>query len=156
MGGGVGGRRLHSVRGESVAGGPFPEHSGVSGAKSDAADAHVLADMVRTDSHQLRPVAGDSAEAEAIKVLARAHKTLIFRTHPPDPVAAARAARVLPGRVGGVRRPRCRRYPRAAREGAGPGLDGATDTRSDHRGATGRPPPRHRDQDRSDPGRAAR
>jgi transposase len=50
----------------------------VSGAKSDAADAHVLADMVRTDSHQLRPVATDSSEAEAIKVVTRAHKTLIW------------------------------------------------------------------------------
>ncbi len=34
----------------------YRERHGVSGAKSDAADAHVLADMVRTDSHQLRPV----------------------------------------------------------------------------------------------------
>jgi hypothetical protein len=29
-------------------------------------------------SHQLRPVAGDSVEAEAVKVLTRAHKTLIW------------------------------------------------------------------------------
>jgi transposase len=50
----------------------------VSGAKSDTADAHVLADMVRTDSHQLRPVAGDSAQVEAIKVVTRMHKTLIW------------------------------------------------------------------------------
>jgi transposase len=50
----------------------------VSGAKSDAGDAHVLADMVRTDSHQLRPAAGDSPEAGGIKVLARTHKTLIW------------------------------------------------------------------------------
>ncbi len=50
----------------------------MSGAKSDAADAHMLADMVRTDSHQLRPVAGDSAEAEAVKVVTRMHKTLIW------------------------------------------------------------------------------
>ena len=41
-------------------------------------DAHTLADMVRTDSHQLRPVAGDSDQAEAVKVVARAHKTLIW------------------------------------------------------------------------------
>ena len=34
--------------------------------------------MVRTDSHQLRPAAGDSAGAEAIKVAARAHQTLIW------------------------------------------------------------------------------
>lgn len=56
----------------------YRERQSVSGAKSDAADAHVLADMVRTDSHQLRPVAGDSDQAEAVKVVARAHKTLIW------------------------------------------------------------------------------
>ena len=50
----------------------------MSGAKSDGGDAHMLADMVRTDSHQLRPAAGDSPEAEGIKVLARTHKTLIW------------------------------------------------------------------------------
>jgi transposase len=56
----------------------YRERHGVSGAKSDAGDAHTLADMVRTDRHQLRPVAGDSDLAEAIKVIARAHKTLIW------------------------------------------------------------------------------
>jgi transposase len=56
----------------------FRERLGVSGAKSDAADAHVLADMVRTHAHELRAVAGDSARAEAIKVVARTHKTLIW------------------------------------------------------------------------------
>jgi transposase len=34
--------------------------------------------MVRTGSRQLRPAAGDSPEAEGIKVLARTHKTLIW------------------------------------------------------------------------------
>jgi transposase len=56
----------------------YRERLAVSGAKSDAADAHMLADMVRTDSHQLRAVAGDSALAEAVKVVARVHKTLIW------------------------------------------------------------------------------
>jgi transposase len=56
----------------------FRQRRSVSGAKSDAADAHTLADMVRPDSHQLRPVAGDSELAEAIKVVARAHKSLIW------------------------------------------------------------------------------
>jgi len=50
----------------------------VSGAKSDASDAKLLADLVRTDRHNHRPVAGDSADAEAIKVLARAHQSLIW------------------------------------------------------------------------------
>jgi transposase len=56
----------------------YRERHGVSGAKSDGGDAHMLADMVRTDSHQLRPAAGGSPEAEGIKVLARTHKTLIW------------------------------------------------------------------------------
>jgi transposase len=56
----------------------FRQRRSVSGAKSDAADAHTLADMVRTDRHQLRQVPGDSELAEAIKVVARAHKTLIW------------------------------------------------------------------------------
>jgi transposase len=56
----------------------YRERHGVSGAKSDQGDAHMLADMVRTDSHQLRPAAGDSPEAGAIKVVARTHKTLIW------------------------------------------------------------------------------
>ena len=56
----------------------FRDRLGVSGAKSDAGDAHVLADMARTHSHELRPVAGDSPEAEAIKVVARIHKTMIW------------------------------------------------------------------------------
>jgi hypothetical protein len=56
----------------------FRARHSVSGAKSDAGDAHVLADMVRTDSHQLREAAGDSPEAAGIKVLARTHKTMIW------------------------------------------------------------------------------
>jgi transposase len=56
----------------------YRERLGVSGAKSDRGDAHMLADMVRTDSHQFRAVAGDSPDAEGIKILARAHKTLIW------------------------------------------------------------------------------
>jgi predicted RNA-binding protein with PUA domain len=50
----------------------------VSGAKSDPSDAKVLADMVRTDRHNLRAVAGDSSLAEGVKILARAHQNAIW------------------------------------------------------------------------------
>ncbi len=50
----------------------------LSGAKSDPGDAKMLAELVRTDRHNHRQVAGDSALGEAIKVLARAHQTLIW------------------------------------------------------------------------------
>jgi transposase len=56
----------------------YRSRHGVSGAKSDGGDAHMLADTVRTDAHQLRPAAQDSQQAEAVKVLARTHKTLVW------------------------------------------------------------------------------
>jgi transposase len=56
----------------------YRDRHGVSGAKSDKADAHTLADMVRTDAHQLRPVAAGSPAGQAVKVVARGHKTLIW------------------------------------------------------------------------------
>jgi len=56
----------------------YREAHGVSGAKSDAGDAHSLADMMRTSRHQLRSVAGDSDLAEAVKITARAHQNLVW------------------------------------------------------------------------------
>jgi transposase len=50
----------------------------VSRAKSDPGDAKVLAELVRTDRQNHRPLAGDSELAEALKVLARTHQTLIW------------------------------------------------------------------------------
>jgi transposase len=49
-----------------------------SGAKSDPGDAKVLADLVRTDRHNHRPVAGDSELAEEIKLIARTHQSFIW------------------------------------------------------------------------------
>jgi transposase len=51
---------------------------GSSGAKSDKGDAHALADMIRTRRHQIREVAEDSEIAEAVKVVTRAHQTLVW------------------------------------------------------------------------------
>ena len=56
----------------------YRDRHNVGGAKSDAGDAKVLADLVRTDRHNHRPIAADSSEAEAIKVLARGHQNLIW------------------------------------------------------------------------------
>jgi transposase len=50
----------------------------ISGAKSDVGDAKLLADLVRTDRHNHRRVAGDSDDAEAVKVLARTHQSLVW------------------------------------------------------------------------------
>jgi transposase len=56
----------------------YRDRHNVGGAKSDAGDAKVLADLVRTDRHNHRAIAADSPEAEAIKVLARGHQNLIW------------------------------------------------------------------------------
>jgi hypothetical protein len=68
----------------------YRDRHSVSGAKSDAADAKLLADLVRTDRHNHRPLEGDSDAAEAIKVLARAHQNLIWTR--ARQIAALRAA----------------------------------------------------------------
>ncbi len=55
----------------------YRDRHSIAGAKSDAGDARMLANLVRTDRHLFRPIAGDSDEVEAIKVIARAHKRMI-------------------------------------------------------------------------------
>jgi transposase len=56
----------------------YRDRHALSGAKSDPGDAKVLADLVRTDRHNHRPIAGDTELAEAIKVMARAHQNAIW------------------------------------------------------------------------------
>ena len=73
---GAAGYQVYAVNPLAVA--RYRDRHQVSGAKSDAGDAKLLADLVRTDRHNHRPMAGDSAEAEAIKVLARGHQNLIW------------------------------------------------------------------------------
>ncbi|MBM7494016.1 hypothetical protein JOD64_005238 [Micromonospora luteifusca] len=56
----------------------YRERYSTSGAKSDAGDARVLADIVRLEADRHRPVAGDSRLVEAVQVLARAHQSLVW------------------------------------------------------------------------------
>jgi transposase len=56
----------------------YRERHSTSGAKSDAADAHLLAEIVRLDRAHHRVVAGDSAVAEHVKIAARAHQGMIW------------------------------------------------------------------------------
>ena len=56
----------------------YRERHSTSGAKSDQGDAFVLAELARTDRHNHRRIAGDSEIAEAVKVLARAHQSMIW------------------------------------------------------------------------------
>ena len=70
------GYRVFAVNPMSVS--RYRDRHAVSGAKSDPGDAKVLADLVRTDRHNHRPAVPDSDLAEAVKVLARAHQSMIW------------------------------------------------------------------------------
>jgi transposase len=90
------GYQVYAVNPLSVA--RYRERHSVSGAKSDAGDAWLLADLVRTDAARHRPVAGDSPAAEGIKVLARAHQRLIWSVTALCYGCAARCASTSPPR----------------------------------------------------------
>jgi transposase len=56
----------------------YRDRHATSRAKCDRGDAKMLADLVRTDRHNHRPVAADTELLEAIKALARSHQNLIW------------------------------------------------------------------------------
>ena len=132
----------------------YRERYGVSGAKSDTCGAHMLTDMVRADSHQLRAVAGDSPGAEAVKVVARTHKTLIWERTRQVQRLRYQLREYFPAAL-----------PAFADLGAPDALEllakapdparAAKLTRAGQRGAQARPPPRHPRQGDRDPGGAA-
>lgn len=71
------GYQVYAVNPLSVA--RYRERHSTSGAKSDQLDAHVLCELVRLDRDHHRVVASDSELAEAIRVLARSHQTLVWQ-----------------------------------------------------------------------------
>ena len=70
------GYQVHGINPKAAA--RYRDRHHVGGAKSDAGDAKMLADVVRTDRHNHRQVAGDSDLAQATRALARAHQNLIW------------------------------------------------------------------------------
>ena len=70
------GYQVYAINPLSVA--RYRDRHHVGGAKSDAGDAKVLADLVRTDRHNHRPIAGDSERVTALQILARSHQQLIW------------------------------------------------------------------------------
>jgi transposase len=56
----------------------YRQRHSTSGAKSDTADAHVLAEIVRLDRAHHRPIAADSPNSQAMKLVARSHQSLIW------------------------------------------------------------------------------
>ena len=67
-----------SVRDQPAGGFPIPRPPLTSRAKSDAADALVLANILRTDAAAHRAGPGDTELAGSIRVLARAHQDAIW------------------------------------------------------------------------------
>ena len=70
------GYRVYAINPTSAA--RYRQRHSMSGAKADTTDVHLLAEIVRVDRAHHRPVAGDSPKAQAVKVVARMHQTLIW------------------------------------------------------------------------------
>ena len=92
----------------------YRDRHSTSGAKSDPGDAKVLADMVRTDRHNHRPVGGRQRDGRGGQGPGPGPSVDDLVAETPDQPAALDAARVLPGRPGRLRRPDQRRRPRGA------------------------------------------
>lgn len=56
----------------------YRERHGQSGTKSDAGDARVLADILRTDAHRHRPMPAVTEQSSAVKALARQHQEAVW------------------------------------------------------------------------------
>ncbi|MBB4784246.1 IS110 family transposase [Streptomyces rapamycinicus] len=70
------GRKIYAIN--PLAAARYRDRSSVARAKSDAADARVLANILRTDMAAHRPLPADSELAQAVAVLARAHQDAIW------------------------------------------------------------------------------
>ena len=98
MGRGAGRGRLPGLRDQPVAVSRYRDRHAVSGAKSDPGDAPVLADLVRTDRHQHRPMAGRHRPGRGRQDLGPGASEPDLDAAAPAQPAALDAARVLPGR----------------------------------------------------------
>ncbi|MEU9867836.1 transposase [Actinomadura sp. NPDC048021] len=121
--------------------------------KSDKGDAHALADMVRIDRAQLRAVAVDSAQAQAVKDVARAHQTLIWEGTRTFQLLRSTLREYFPAALNAYADQHGRTG--TADQGIHPGSRGQADPHPDHRRPSPRPPTRPGHQSGQDPDRAA-
>ncbi|MGV9687902.1 IS110 family transposase [Streptomyces sp. NPDC003444] len=70
------GRKVYAIN--PLAAARYRDRSSVARAKSDAADARVLANILRTDMTAHRPLPSDSELVQAVAVLARAHQDAVW------------------------------------------------------------------------------
>ena len=97
------GYQVYAINPRSVS--RYRERHSVSGAKSDAGNAWLLADLVRTDAARYRPVAGDSPRRGRDQGAGPGLPAADLGPSPQHAAAAQPAARVLPGGAGRLRRP---------------------------------------------------
>src|SRR5436190_2365705 len=73
---------------------------GASGAKSDPADAYLLADVLRTDGHRLAPLTHDSDPTTVLRALSRTRKDLQEARVALCNQLQAQLERCFPGAIG--------------------------------------------------------
>ncbi len=94
-----------ALRDQLAVGVALPGPHSLSGKKSDAGDALVLAHILRTDLPAHRPLPADSDLAQAITVLARAQQDAVWDRQQFGNRLRSLAAGLLPGRGRRVLRP---------------------------------------------------
>jgi len=73
---------------------------GLAGNKDDHADAYILADVLRTDGHRLRPLVPDAPATMALRTSVRARKDLVHARVRLVHQLSAHLALVFPGAIG--------------------------------------------------------
>jgi len=73
---------------------------GASGAKSDPADAYLLADVLRTDGHRLAPLTPDSEPTKVLRALSRTRKDLVETRVALVNQLTSQLERCFPGAIG--------------------------------------------------------
>jgi hypothetical protein len=125
----VTGRPVYAINPLAVS--RYRERHTVARAKSDHADALVLANILRTDAAAHRPLPADTELVQAIAVLARAGQDATWNRQQVAKAAAIAATRVLSRCAGGLRRDEGRAYqrrrPRDPGRRANSGVSGEAD-----------------------------
>ena len=141
VGAGAGRGRVPGVRGQPAAGGPVPASGTASpGPRATPADAHTLADMVRTDSHQLRAGRRGLRAGRGVKVRRPGAQDADLGTAPGTLLRLRQALReFFPAALEAFDDLTAARRAGAAGQGPGPGHGGPADADPDHRRAASGP-----------------
>lgn len=148
------GYQVFAVNPMSVSG--YRDRHSSSGGKSDPGDAKVLAGLVRTDRHNHRPAVPGSDLAQVVKVLARAHQSMIWNRRRQANQLRSALREFYPAALAAFGDLTSGDELAVLQAAPEPRLGAGLSKTQIAAAAPRRPDPRYRSAGRGDPGRAAR